>query len=289
MLKANLERNGSDIAFETNLLYLNVVNDRIGINTSAPSTSLQVDNITLEGRSIRAVGGDLDLGAVGDITITGGGTNQILTTDGSGNLSWTSVAGGGLVTGRDVTLSYPDDSSLYPTGAIRNWADSTNVSTAIDDLNELTNNIINNTAVANVDFTADVTTGGAGLVVTLTITTNGNPTHYDIDWGTGETATTNTTDTTPSHTYSSNANSPFTVTVTAKNNSGTGTGSTNAKTRAGYIIIFTATPVTGFAAYLAPSGGSASYTMGRRYNCLLRKYNNKYKWSNNSIYLGLGR
>ena len=163
MLKANLERLGTDIAFETDLLYIDVVNDRIGINTNSPTKSLQVDNITLEGRSIRAVGGDLDLGAVEDITITGGSASQVLKTDGSGNLSWVSVGGGGLVTGRDVTLSYPDDSSLYPTGAIRNWADSTNVSTAIDDLNELTNNIINNTAVANVDFTADVTTGGAGL------------------------------------------------------------------------------------------------------------------------------
>lgn len=256
MLKANLERLGTDIAFETDLLYIDVVNDRIGINTNSPTKSLQVDNITLEGRSIRAVGGDLDLGAVEDITITGGSASQVLRTDGSGNLSWVSVGGGGLVTGRDVTLSYPDDSSLYPTGAIRDWADTTNVSTAIDDLNELTNNIINNTAVANVDFTADVTTGGAGLVVTLTITADGNPTHYDIDWGTGETATTNTTDSTPSHTYNSNTNSPFTVTVTAKNNSGSGTGSTNTKTRAGYIILFTATPVTGFAAYLAPSGGS---------------------------------
>ena len=257
MLKANLERLGTDIAFETDLLYIDVVNDRVGINTSSPTKSLQVDNITLEGRSIRAVGGDLDLGAVGDITITGGGGDQVLTTDGSGNLSWTSVAGGGLVTGRDVTMSYPDDSTLYPTGAIRTWLDTTNISTAIDDLNELSNNIINETAVSNVDFTADVTTGGAGLVVTLTITCNGDPTHYDINWGTGETATTNTTDTTPSHTYNSNANSPFTVTVTAKNNSGAGTGSTNTKTRAGYIILFTATPVTGFAAYLAPSGGSA--------------------------------
>jgi hypothetical protein len=257
MLKANLERLGTDIAFETDLLYIDVVNDRVGINTSSPTKSLQVDNITLEGRSIRAVGGDLDLGAVGDITITGGGGDQVLTTDGSGNLSWTSVAGGGLVTGRDVTMSHPDDSTLYPTGAIRTWLDTTNLSTAIDDLNELSNNIINDTAVSNVDFTADVTSGGAGLNVTLTITTNGNPTHYDINWGTGETATTNTTDTTPSHVYSTNANSPYTITVTAKNNSGTGTGSTNSKTRAGYIIIYTATPVTGFAAYLAPSGGSA--------------------------------
>ena len=256
MLKANLERLGTDLAFETDLLKLDVTNDRIGINTASPTKSLQVDNITLEGRSIRAVGGDLDLGAVEDITITGGGTDQVLKTDGSGNLSWTSVSGGGLVTGRDVTLSHPDDSTLYPTGAIRTWADTTNVSTAIDDLNELSNNIINNTAVSNVDFTADVTTGGAGLTVTLTISADGNPTRYDIDWGTGETATTNTTDSTPSHTYNSNTNSPFTVTVTAKHHQGVGTGSTNTKTRVGYIILFTATPVTGFAAYLSSSGGS---------------------------------
>jgi len=256
MLKANLERLGNDIAFETDSLYIDVANDRIGINTASPTKSLQVDNITLEGRSIRAVGGDLDLGAIEDITITGGGGDQVLTTDGSGNLTWTSVAGGGLVTGRDVTLSWPDDSTLYPTGAIRTWLDTTNLSTAIDDLNELSNNIINSTAVSNVDFTADVTSGGAGITVTLTITANGNPTHYDIDWGTGETATTNTTDATPSHTYNSNTNSPFSVTVTAKNNSGAGTGSTNAKTRASYIIIYTSTPIMGFAAYAASAGGS---------------------------------
>jgi len=256
MLKANLERLGTDIAFETDLLYIDVVNDRIGINTNTPSASLQVDNITISGSNIRSTSGDLNLGAVEDITITGGGGDQVLTTDGSGNLSWTSVASGGLVTGRDVTLSWPDDSSLYPTGAINTWLDTTNVSTAIDDLNELSQNIINNTAVANVDFTADVTSGGAGLVVTLTISTDGNPTHYDIDWGTGETATSNTTDSTPSHTYNSNTNSPFTVIVTAKNNSGSGKGSTVSKTRASYIIIYTATPVVSFAAYAASTGGS---------------------------------
>jgi len=257
MLKANLERLGTDLAFETDLLYLDVVNDRIGINTNSPSASLQIDNVTINNSQIRSTSGALDLGSSpSDITIGGGGQNQVLTTDGSGNLSWTSVAGGGLVTGRDVTLSYPDDSTIYPTGAINNWQDSTNISTAIDDLNELSNNIINNTAVANVDFTADVTSGGAGLTVTLTITADGNPTRYDIDWGTGETATTNTTDTTPSHTYSSNTNSPFTVTVTAKNHNGSGKGSTVSKTRENYIVIYTATPVVSFAAYANPTGGS---------------------------------
>ena len=162
MLKANLERLGTDLAFETDLLYIDVANDRIGINTTTPSQSLQVDNVTINNSQIRSTSGKLDLGPVGDITIAGGGASQVLTTDGSGNLSFTSISGGGLVTGRDVTLSYPDDSSLYPTGAINDWTFSTNVSTAIDDLNELAQNVINNTAVINVDFTADVTSGAQG-------------------------------------------------------------------------------------------------------------------------------
>ena len=50
VLKSNLTRNGVDLAFETNLLYLDVTNSRVGIGTSEPSTALHV---------------------VGDTTITG--------------------------------------------------------------------------------------------------------------------------------------------------------------------------------------------------------------------------
>ena len=255
MLKANLERLGTDLAFETDLLYIDVANDRIGINTSSPSQSLQVDNITINNSQIRSTSGNLDLGAVGDITITGGGASQVLTTDGNGNLSFTSISGGGLVTGRDVTLSYPDDSSLYPTGAINDWSFSTNVTTAIDDLNELSQNVINNTAVANVDFTANQTTGAQGLVVTLTITADGNPNRYTITWGDG-TVTTATSDSTPTHTYNTNTGSPFSVTVEAFNNSGVGKGASVSKTRTDYITIYGPTPVVTFAAYAASSGGS---------------------------------
>ena len=42
VLKSNLTRNGVDLAFETNLLYLDVTNSRIGIGTSEPTTELQV-------------------------------------------------------------------------------------------------------------------------------------------------------------------------------------------------------------------------------------------------------
>ena len=43
VLKSNLTRNGVDLAFETNLLYLDVTNSRIGIGTSSPSSELHVN------------------------------------------------------------------------------------------------------------------------------------------------------------------------------------------------------------------------------------------------------
>ena len=46
LLKANLLRNGVDLAFETNLLYLDVKNGRIGIKTATPSHDLQVVGTT---------------------------------------------------------------------------------------------------------------------------------------------------------------------------------------------------------------------------------------------------
>ena len=66
LLKANLVRDGVDLAFETDLLYLDVVNARIGINKTAPTTDLDVDGTT---RTTTAVV-DNELN-VGDIRITG--------------------------------------------------------------------------------------------------------------------------------------------------------------------------------------------------------------------------
>ena len=44
LLARNLLRDGIDLAFETNLLYLDVANGRIGINTDAPTRTLLVNN-----------------------------------------------------------------------------------------------------------------------------------------------------------------------------------------------------------------------------------------------------
>ena len=46
LLKANLLRNGVDLAFETNLLYLDVNNSRVGINNASPQYDLDVTGTT---------------------------------------------------------------------------------------------------------------------------------------------------------------------------------------------------------------------------------------------------
>ena len=89
VLKSNLTRNGVDLAFETNLLYLDVTNSRVGIGISAPTTALHVNGTvtatTLAGTSI--AGGtvtdnlklndsiELRLGTDADTNIKHTGTN----------------------------------------------------------------------------------------------------------------------------------------------------------------------------------------------------------------------
>lgn len=46
LLKDNLLRNGVDLAFETSLLYLDVNNSRVGVNTASPQYPLQVNGTT---------------------------------------------------------------------------------------------------------------------------------------------------------------------------------------------------------------------------------------------------
>lgn len=82
MLKSNLTRNGVDLAFETNILYLDVTNARVGIGTSSPSTALQVNGTTT---TTGLVAGGLTY------PTTDGSNGQVLTTNGSGTLSFTSI------------------------------------------------------------------------------------------------------------------------------------------------------------------------------------------------------
>ena len=78
LLKANLLRNGVDLAFETDLLYLDVNNLRVGIKTASPTHDLHVNgttrttnlelenrldvgNITIENNTITSSTGDINI------------------------------------------------------------------------------------------------------------------------------------------------------------------------------------------------------------------------------------
>jgi hypothetical protein len=55
------------------------------------------NGVTLSANAISAASGILNLGSNANIKITGGSPNYILTTDGTGNVAWTSAAGAGVI------------------------------------------------------------------------------------------------------------------------------------------------------------------------------------------------
>ena len=152
VLKSNLTRNGTDLAFETNLLYLDVTNSRVGIGTSEPSTalhvngtitasgiagltSLAVDGVTITDNTISTNSSnanlELDASGSGKVSISGllfptsdGSSGQFLTTDGSGALSFATVSTNSVSQG-DSNVTVTDGG----TGAITIAADGSTIIT----------------------------------------------------------------------------------------------------------------------------------------------------------------
>ena len=167
------------------------------------------------------------------------------------------VTGGGLITGHSVALGNIDagGDGSWTDGAVQTLENTTSIAESIDKINEALENVRNNTFVKTVDFTANVTQGGAPLSVELTLSSVGQTTRYDVNWGDGNYSN-NITSVNPTHNYTSNSGSPYDVIVTARNHSGSGEGSSATKTRTDYIAIYTANPSADFALYGLASGGS---------------------------------
>ena len=286
-LKSNLERD-SDLTFNTDTLAIDYTNNRIGIGTTTPTSTLdvtgsvkitgsltvpegnaEIDSIRISGNKIESKDSNanlhLDTSGTGYIDFYGayqfpqtrGTAGQVLKVDGSnGLLIWDDGGAGGISinTGMDVPLGTPTDSDLV-TGAYTSWTTATKVTDAIDDLNEVLENVRNNTYVKSVTFTASVLRGGAGFSTQLNISAVGNPNEFVIDWGDG-TSNTTTSSTRPTHQYYNYLDAPHSITVTARHTGGNGSGSSASFQRVDYISTFTPDPTVGFAAYAASSGGS---------------------------------
>jgi len=159
-------------------------------------------------------------------------------------------------TGGDLKLGSASDGSLTTSGALNTFTTASTIVNSIDDLNEVAFNIIKNTAVTDVGFTANSTSGAATLTVTLTITSAGNANQFIINWGDGSALET-TTDSTPTHNYTDTNGGTYNVTVVARNSSGVGAGHSQSLTKSNFITVFTPAPVMGFSLFRASSGGSA--------------------------------
>ena len=113
MLQNTLERNGVNIQIDS-ALYVDVTNNRIGVNNTNPSYTLDltgnahVGNLYILGNTITAEAGKkVNLGAIGNLVVTGGTGYDIVYTDGNGNLSFgnlNALAGFETFTGNNIQL-----------------------------------------------------------------------------------------------------------------------------------------------------------------------------------------
>jgi len=148
LLKANLIRDGVDLAFETDLLYLDVNNARIGVNNSTPTTDLDVNGTTRSTNLI--VDNQLD---IGNLTITG---NTISTS--ASTINFTAAGGEAVVYNARLLV---DDIEI--TGnTVKTINSNANLELSPNGTGEL---IINSSTTINGD-----------LYVTGNITTDGNVT-----------------------------------------------------------------------------------------------------------------
>ena len=90
MLSANLARSGTDLAFETNLLALDVTNSRVGIGTASPATTLHVSATDAVRIASGTTGQRPGSPANGDIRYN----STLSTIEGYSNSVWANLASG---------------------------------------------------------------------------------------------------------------------------------------------------------------------------------------------------
>jgi len=230
-------------------------NTQPNITTVGNITNLNVlGNLTVGGQSIINTTGNLNA-ANNQIIWVG---SPILSTDAAtkgyvdsqlGNVSAGTI-------GNVIPLGTPTDGNLTGNNAAyQGFLTSTTVTDAIDILNSVSQNLFTNTFVRTVSFSSNVTAGGAGQTILLTMVPQGNVNQYTIQWGDG-TSNTVTSSTTTTHTYATNVGTPFTIIVQATNTNGASPSNVANAVRTNYITIYAADPAMGFGMFRANVSGS---------------------------------
>jgi hypothetical protein len=150
MLFSNLDRQGVNLAIDGNLIYADVTNRRVGIGNATPQYTLdvtgnvQLGNIVVYNNSISSTTGKIDLGSISGVTLTGGSPDQIIYTDGNGNLAFGSMAllAGleGFTANNIIVGTVAQSHNGFGTSALTTGMD---VATAINTLDNILGNITN--------------------------------------------------------------------------------------------------------------------------------------------------
>lgn len=96
-LYQDLDRQGFPLQFTTDgqsLVYMDFAQFRLGVNTDSPNQELhvvgnaQIGNLVFANNTITSLTGKIDLGSNANVKLGGGVLNQILASDGAGNVLW---------------------------------------------------------------------------------------------------------------------------------------------------------------------------------------------------------
>ena len=229
-----------------------LTNNQPNITTVGNITNLNVTgNLTVGGVTIGNIIASGNLNAANNKIIWVG--SPILSTDAATKGYVDSQTGNvtaGIV-GNVIPLGTPTDGNLTGNNAAyQGFLTSTSVTDAIDILNSVAQNLFTNTFVRSVSFSSNVTAGGVGQTILLTMVPQGNVNQYEVQWGDG-TSNTTSSSSTITHTYATNVGTPYTIIVTANNTNGASPSNVAGAVRTNYITIYAADPALGFGLFRA--------------------------------------
>jgi hypothetical protein len=128
-LLTNITANGSTYSNSNVAAYLPTYTGNVGagnVNVTGTVYTNGISSTGLASLTILNVSTTANLGAVGNITITGGSNGQVLTTNGSGNLSWQTATGGNGSPGGNNTQIQYNNNGVFGGSQFLTFNDATN-------------------------------------------------------------------------------------------------------------------------------------------------------------------